>query len=135
MNFKFWPNERGWISNFDPLKRGEFWIVSRQKGEILNFVLTKRGFRILSQQNGDNFEFWPSYIIKITNFPLFIGSFFKRSSLRSQTILSFKTFHLAYPKLVGTPCIYMSFNVRINFLPQIIFTIFARFFSLKIQIF
>ena len=39
------------------------------------------------------------------NSPLSIGSIFsKRSSLRSQTFLSFRTLHLAYPKLVGTPC-------------------------------
>ena len=49
--------------------------VSQQKGENLNFDPIKRG----------NFEFLPSYIIKITNFPLLIGSFCKRSSLRSQT--------------------------------------------------
>ena len=33
--------------------------------------------------------------------------FSKRSSLRSQTFLSFTTLHLAYPKLVGTPCFYL----------------------------
>ena len=74
MIFEFWPDKKGWL---------------------LNFVSTK----------GGNFEFWPSYIIKIINFPLFIGSFDKRScSLRSQTFLSFSTLHLAYLKLVGTPC-------------------------------
>ena len=50
--------------NFAPIKRGEFWI--------------------LSQQKGGNFEFWPNYITKITNFPLFFGS-------SSQTFLSFRT--------------------------------------------
>ena len=104
MNFEFWPDKKGWIWDFDPIKRGEFRILTWQKG--VNFDPIQRGeFRILTLQKGWNFEFWPSYIPKITIFPLFIGSFCKRSSLRSQTFLSFRTLHLAYPKLVGTPCI------------------------------
>ena len=57
--FEFWPNKKGWILNFDPIKM-----------EILT---------------------------------LFIGSiFFKRSSLRSQTFLSFTTLHVAY-SILGHP--------------------------------
>ena len=52
-----------------------------------------------------NSKITPFYWVKIQNFPLFIGSIFcKRSSLRSLTFLSFRTLHLAYHKLVGTPC-------------------------------
>ena len=93
---KYWPNKKGLILNFDPIKRG--W--------ILNFDPIKRGW-ILSLQKEGKFWilFWPTYIIEITYFPLFIGSIFcKHSSLRSQTFLSLRTLHLAYPKLVRTPC-------------------------------
>ena len=58
-----------------------------------------------------NFEFWPSYIIKITYFPLFVESFCKP---KSQTFLSFRTLHLAYPKLVGTPCSWNSLKTVSN---------------------
>ena len=48
---------------------------------------------------------------EILNFDiLFIGSFCKCSSLRSKTFLSFRTLHLAYPKLVMTPCICISLS-------------------------
>ena len=37
--------------------------------------------------------------------PFLLGLFvYVRSSLRLQTFLSFRTLHLEYPKLVGTPC-------------------------------
>ena len=58
---------------------------------------------ILMTEMGQNSKFTPFYWVKI-HLALFIGSFCKRSSLRSQTFLSFRTLHLAYPKLVGTPC-------------------------------
>ena len=50
---------------------------------------------------GQNSKFSSFYRVKIRNFRLFIGSFCKRSSLRSQTFLSFRTLHL---ELVGTLC-------------------------------
>ena len=67
--------------NFDPIKRGEF--CPDKKGEILNFD--------------------PVTSLKLLIYPFFV-SFCKRSSLRSQTFLCFRTLHLAYPKLVRTPC-------------------------------
>ena len=39
------------LQNIDPINRGEFWILSRQKG--------------------GHFEFWPNYIIKITNWVIY----------------------------------------------------------------
>ena len=42
-----------------------------------------------------------------------IGSIFcKRSSLCSQTFPRFRTLHLAYPKLVGTPCITWTLGIK-----------------------
>ena len=58
--------------------------------------------------NGLKFKINPFYWVKIQNSPLFIGSIFcRRSSLRSQTFLSFRMLNLANPKLVGTPCFYL----------------------------
>ena len=53
--------------------------------------------------SGQNSKFTPFYRVKIRNLPLFIASTFCKCS--SQTFLSFRTLHLAHPKLVGTPCI------------------------------
>ena len=109
MNFEFWPNKKGWISNFDPIKRGELWILNDpiKRGY---FLIDKKG-RILYRQKGGNFEFWPSYFIKITD------------------LLSFRTLHLVYPKLVGTPCItrVMPLLLRQKSLQKIIFQLFTIF--------
>ena len=57
----------------------------------------------MSRQKGETLNFDPVTSLKLLIFP-FYESFCKRSSLRSQTFLSFSTLHLAYLKLVGTPC-------------------------------
>ena len=60
----------------------------------------------MSRQNSNS----PFYRAKVQNYPLLESIFYKRSLLRSQTFLIFRTLHLAYPKLVGTPCICLNFN-------------------------
>ena len=56
---------------------------------------------------GQNWKITPFYWVKILNSPLFIESIFcKCSLLCSKTFLSFRTLHIAYPILVGTPCKY-----------------------------
>ena len=56
---------------------------------------------------GQNWKITPFYWVKILNSPRFIESIFcKCSLLCSKTFLSFRTLHIAYPILVGTPCKY-----------------------------
>ena len=65
-----------------------------KKGEISNF----------NDVNGSKFKISP-FLSGQNSLFLLSQYFCKRSSLRSQTFLSFRTLHLTYPKLVGTPCI------------------------------
>ena len=66
-------------------------------------------FEIHSFLLGQYSKVTPFYWVKFRISPLFIGSIFcKRSSLRSQTFLSFGTLYLAYSKLIRTPCIKIS---------------------------
>ena len=70
-HFVFWPNKEGWISSFDPTKRGKFWILTQQKGgnfiswpnemgEILHRDPMKRGkFWIWIMLLGQYFVIWP----------------------------------------------------------------------------
>ena len=53
---------------------------------------------------GQNSKFPPSSWVKIYPFSFEGSIFYKCSSLRSQTFLNFRSIHLSYPKLVGTPC-------------------------------
>ena len=105
MNFEFWPNKKGWIFDFDPIKRGEFWILSRQKGVKFEFLPDKKGwisnfdpikrgeFWILTRQKGfSNFvpttrgNFWILAQFHHWNYqfsPIF-GSFCKPNNFSSR---------------------------------------------------
>ena len=111
VNFEFWPNKKGLITNFvpikwvniDPINMGEFWILSDKMG-VLNFVPTKRGkFWNLSQQKGGNFEFWPNYVIKITNFPFLLGLFANVARFAHKLSRALERYILHIPNLLGHP--------------------------------
>ena len=74
MNFEFWPNKKGWISNFYPTKRG-----------ILNFD-PFTSLEILTS---------PFLLGLFENVARFARKLFWAFIW---------TLYLAYPKLVGTPC-------------------------------
>ena len=48
---KYWPNKKGWLLNIDPIKRGEFWILTQWTGVKFGFwPQQKRGkFWILTR--------------------------------------------------------------------------------------
>ena len=108
-------SQQVWNKLRNVCERSELRLQKRpnKKGEITTFLSGQNSkFTFLSGQNSNS---PPFYWVKIQNLPLFIGSIFcKRSSLRSQTFLSFRTLHLAYTKLVGTPCTREIYFVRRN---------------------
>ena len=119
------PNKKGEISDFNNVTGSKFKI----RPFLVGIKLKNHPFL-----SGQNPKFTPICWVKSQNSSLFIGSIFsKRSSLQSQTFLSFRTLHLAYPKLVGTPCIVIQIveelkkNKKKNLAVKIIKKIMFRF--------